>query len=90
LGELQTISSKPTRTQLRRWTRCRAAWGRYAVTVDRVAALDTDERLSRVDLPPRAIAADWPAYQAVGERLWSDGFTLPWAGAAGTRGPADC
>jgi hypothetical protein len=52
LGELQTISSKPTRTQLRRWTRCRAAWGRYAVTLDRVAALDTDERLARVDLPP--------------------------------------
>ncbi|HKE18508.1 MAG TPA: RES family NAD+ phosphorylase, partial [Kofleriaceae bacterium] len=48
---------------------------RYAVALDGVAALDTDERLAAVGLrAPRPSRADWSAYQAVGERLWHDGY----------------
>ena len=48
---------------------------RYAVVIDHVADLTTGSRLARVGLPePTPTRAQWPAFQAVGERLWSAGY----------------
>jgi hypothetical protein len=65
---------------------------RFAVTLDGVAALDSDERLARVGLrPPVPSRSDWRAYQAVGERLWSDGYAgVLYASAARPGGRALC
>src|SRR5581483_3861591 len=65
---------------------------RYAVTLDAVAALDTPERLARVGLAsPSPSRSDWPAYQEVGERLWSEGYAgILYASAARPSGHALC
>jgi RES domain-containing protein len=65
---------------------------RFAVALDGVAALDSDERLARVGLrAPTPSRADWPAYQAVGERLWADGCAdVLFASAARPAGRALC
>ncbi len=48
----------------------------FSVALDRVAALDTPERLARVGLPePTPSRSEWPAFQAVGERAWQDGYS---------------
>jgi RES domain-containing protein len=48
----------------------------FTVALDRVAALDTPDRLARVGLPePTPSRAEWPAFQAVGERAWSEGYS---------------
>jgi RES domain-containing protein len=49
---------------------------RYAVALDRVADLSTGARLARVGLPePAPSRAQWPAFQTVGEQLWSAGYS---------------
>ena len=49
----------------------------YEVEILHVAELSDADRLSRVGLdPPVPDRRQWPAYQAVGEALWRDG----WAG----------
>jgi hypothetical protein len=60
--------------------------------VDGVAALDSDERLARVGLDaPSPSRADWPAYQTVGERLWTEGYDgVLFASAARSVGRALC
>jgi RES domain-containing protein len=65
---------------------------RYAVALDGVAALETEERLARVGLaPPTPSRTDWRAYQAVGERLWADGYAgVLFASAARPSGGALC
>jgi RES domain-containing protein len=65
---------------------------RFAVMLDDVAALDSDERLAAVGLRPGVPSrADWPAYQAVGERLSSDGYAgVLYASAARPGGRALC
>jgi hypothetical protein len=65
---------------------------RYAVALDGVAALDTEERLARAGLTvPAPSRTDWPAYQAVGERLWADGYAgVMFASAARPTGQALC
>lgn len=48
---------------------------RWRVDLDRVALLDSDERLRRVGLPPPLPAtAQWPACQAIGEQRHRDGY----------------
>lgn len=48
---------------------------RWRIDFERVALLDTEERLSRVGLPaPLPTQAQWPACQAVGEALYAEGF----------------
>jgi RES domain-containing protein len=48
---------------------------RYAVALDLVADLTTSARLARVGLPePAPTRAQWPSFQALGERLWSTGY----------------
>lgn len=48
---------------------------RWHVELDRVALLDHDERLRRVGLPsPLPTASQWPACQAIGDRLHHDGY----------------
>jgi hypothetical protein len=50
---------------------------KFEVEIDRVADLSTHERLARVKLePPVPDRRQWPAYQAVGETLFAEG----WAG----------
>ena len=65
---------------------------RYAVALDRIAALDTPDRLARAGLPASTPSrTDWPSYQAVGERLWADGYTgVLYASAARPAGKALC
>jgi RES domain-containing protein len=65
---------------------------RFAVALDGVAALDSDERLARVGLhAPSPSRADWPAYQAVGERLCAEGYAgVLFASAARPAGRALC
>ena len=65
---------------------------RFAVALDNVAALDSDERLKRVGLSgPAPSRGEWPAYQAVGERLWAAGFAgVLFASAARPSGRALC
>jgi RES domain-containing protein len=65
---------------------------RFAVTLDGVAALDSDEHLARVGLhAPSPSRADWPAYQAVGERLYAEGYAgVLFASAARPAGRALC
>lgn len=65
---------------------------RFSVALDGVAALDTDERLARVGLdPPSPSRTDWPAYQAVGERLWASDYAgVLFASAARPAGRALC
>jgi RES domain-containing protein len=64
----------------------------YAVALDGVAALDSDERLACVGLnAPTRSRADWPAYQAVGEQLWAEGYAgVLSASAARPAGRALC
>ena len=48
---------------------------RWRIDLDRVALLDSDERLARTGLAaPLPASAQWPAFQAVGEALHSEGF----------------
>ncbi len=48
---------------------------RWLINLDRVALLDTDERLRRVGLSPlRPTASQWSACQAVGDQLHRDGY----------------
>jgi RES domain-containing protein len=65
---------------------------RYAVALDRVAALDTVQRLARVGLSaPTPWRAEWPAFQAVGEALWAEGYAgVLCASAARPTGRALC
>jgi hypothetical protein len=65
---------------------------RFAVALDGVAALDTDERLARVGLPaPTPSRAEWPAFQDIGEQAWALGHTgILFASAARPRGRALC
>lgn len=64
----------------------------FAVSLDLVAALDTDERPARVGLaPPHPSRADWPGYQAVGEAIWDAGYSgVLFASAARPSGRALC
>src|SRR5687768_16542646 len=65
---------------------------RFAVALDGIAALDSDERLARVGLrAPSPSRADWPAYQVVGERLWAEGYaSVQFASAARPASRALC
>lgn len=48
---------------------------RWRLDLDRVALLDSDERLRRVGLPPpQPFTSQWPGCQAVGDRLHLDGY----------------
>lgn len=48
---------------------------RWQIDLDRVALLDTSQRLRRVGLPPaRPTASQWPAYEAVGDQLHRGGY----------------
>jgi hypothetical protein len=50
---------------------------RFEVDIDRVADLSTPQQLARVELkPPVPDRLQWPAFQAVGETLFAEG----WAG----------
>jgi len=54
--------------------RCRGIW-RWHIDIERVADLSSGDRLAAVGLEaPRPIQRQWPAFQVIGERLWSDGF----------------
>jgi len=48
---------------------------RWQIDVELVADLSSGDRLAAVGLEaPRPIQRQWPAFQVIGERLWSDGF----------------
>jgi hypothetical protein len=49
---------------------------RWEIDIDHgLADLSTPDRLARVDLPePIPGSSQWPAFQIVGERLWTAGF----------------
>lgn len=55
---------------------CRATYlWRWRVDLDRVALLDSDERLRQVDLPPPLpTETQWPACQDVGDALHHAGY----------------
>lgn len=59
----------------------------WHVDLDRVALLDTDERLARLGLPPPLpTQKQWPAFQKVGEALHDEGYeALLYASAARPR-----
>ncbi|HWE81421.1 MAG TPA: RES family NAD+ phosphorylase [Gaiellaceae bacterium] len=65
---------------------------RFEVDVERVADLSTPERLARVKLdPPIPDRRQWPAYQAVGERLFAEGWPgVLFASAARTESLSLC
>lgn len=53
----------------------RELW-RYQIQLDRVANLSTPERLAAAELPaPDPDTGQWPAFQALGERLHAEGWT---------------
>lgn len=48
---------------------------RWRVSLGQVADLSDEARLRQVGLqPPRPERSEWPGFQAVGERLWTDGW----------------
>ena len=65
---------------------------RWEISLPRVADLTDDERLARVGLPGlHPTRAQWPAFQAVGERLHRDGWAaLVSASAARPAGRTLC
>jgi hypothetical protein len=48
---------------------------RMTVSVDRIADLSDEARLTRIGLrPPRPSRSDWPSFQTVGEALHAEGW----------------
>lgn len=69
----------------------RALW-RWRVDLPRVADLSAEAQRERVGLPPmRPVRSQWPAFQAVGEGLYRDGWVaLVSASAARPEGRTLC
>lgn len=65
---------------------------RFEINVDRIADLATQERLARVGLAqPIPDRRQWPAYQAIGEALFAEGwFGILYPSAARTDSLALC
>jgi RES domain-containing protein len=48
---------------------------RWEIEADAVVDASTEAALSELELPPpKPSRSDWPAFQPVGERLWSEGY----------------